>query len=73
MGIGSLFGLNLSLLAEVIRMLFDGLGKKGKPAKGVVRLLCRLGSLRRFGRQDEAPAAVLWRVGFRKRYRAQLA
>ncbi len=61
MGIGSLFGLNLSLLAEVVRMLFDGLGKKGKPARrspdqaslagspfGALAAPCRL-----------APAAVL--------------
>jgi hypothetical protein len=44
MGICSLFGLSrgLSLLAEVVRMLGE-LGKKGKPTKGVVRLLRRLG------------------------------
>ncbi len=43
MGIGSLFGLS-RLLAEAVRIeLFDGLGKKGKPAKGAVRLLRWLG------------------------------
>jgi hypothetical protein len=49
MVIGSLFCLSrgLSVLVEVVRMLL--MGKKGKTAKGVVRLLRRLGSLRRFG------------------------
>ena len=45
MGIGSLFylSLGLSVLVEVVKML-NGVGKKGKPAKGVVRLLRWLGS-----------------------------
>jgi hypothetical protein len=49
MVIGSLFCLSrgLSVLVEVVRML--NLGKKGKRAKGVARLLCPLGSLRRSG------------------------
>ena len=43
MGIGSPFCLSrgLSPLVEGVRMLL--MGKKGKPAKGVVRLLRRLG------------------------------
>jgi hypothetical protein len=61
MGIGSLFCLSrgLSVLVEVVRML--NVGKKGKPAKGVVRLLRRLGSLRRFDPTlwVKATAAVL--------------
>ena len=45
MGIGSLsyLSLGLSVLVEVVKML-NGVGKKGKPAKGVVRLLRWLGS-----------------------------
>ncbi len=74
MGIGSLFGLS-RLLAEAVRIeLFDGLGKKGKPAKVVARLLRWLGSLRRSCPTLRAKRRQrCWGRGFLWRYMAQSA
>jgi hypothetical protein len=77
MGAGSLFSLSrtLSLLAEVVRMLFDGLGKKGKPTGRPSGRAPSAGSPlpRRRLNADCRGAAVLGSLGFRQRNRAQSA
>jgi hypothetical protein len=61
MGICLLFVLSLSLLAEVVRILWKGIGKKGKPTKVVAQTASSAGfpSALLPYITGKAPAAVL--------------
>jgi hypothetical protein len=74
MGIGSLFGLSLglSVLVEVVRML--NVGRKGKRAKGVARLLCPLGCPSALWPEGtERRQRCCGALGFRQRCKSRLA